>query len=382
MIDRHYTPTEWALRMVLVAKVERPLVVADWSCGEGALLRAADEFWGLPSVTYVGLDSDEATIRGIGPRDGFTLGCLDVLDSVARSQSAVWAAGREADLILLNPPFSYRGAGKRRVESKVGGLKLEYGGSPAGCFLALAVMEGEPGSVVVAVVPRNFLFADKDGQLLRYLQRECHFEVVEDMPRGVFAGVSADAVLVRFRVAPRTTLPSGWGRDLTQEEPLRGISVVRGRIPVHRLEGLQTSREGVPFCHTTDLQSGQVVPRSARVPESFSLPFDAVLLPRVGLPTADKVVVAKAGSVALSDCVMAVSRAGMPVNVLAAFIIERIESLRTAYLGSCARYITVGALAQFIARLGPDARTLGREPRVAGALVSEASSVGAGSERA
>ncbi|GAC1393243.1 MAG: hypothetical protein NVS3B10_00390 [Polyangiales bacterium] len=94
-LDFFETPA-WCVRAILPHLPARPWRVLDAGCGTGAIAREAARYW--PDAAVVGVEIDpgrasEALVR-VGPR-------LRVLN-----MDFLRAATLEADLVVMNPPFS------------------------------------------------------------------------------------------------------------------------------------------------------------------------------------------------------------------------------------------------------------------------------------
>ena len=113
---------------------------------------------------------------------------------------------------------------------------------------------------------------------------------------------------------------------------------------------------GVPLVHSDGLQKGLIRPPARFVDTAKSLvKGPAVLLPRVGLPRADKIAVLseEAGPTALSDCVIALGCESLADgDRVRDVLVEEWDAVRAAYVGSCAPYITIARLRTLLGKLG------------------------------
>src|SRR5262245_55862582 len=138
--------------MVKSASLSRPNLVADFAAGDGALLQAARSRW--PKVPLFASDIDSAAISGVErslPR--CRVAVRDFLTDVPgqRSDDLVGAC----DLILLNPPFSYRGGSKYDVTLS----DTRYFGSKALAFTARALRYLKSGGELISILPASVLIS-------------------------------------------------------------------------------------------------------------------------------------------------------------------------------------------------------------------------------
>lgn len=348
--DAFYTPAE-ICRDVANSLLQRCLTsrprVVDFAAGRGALLQAVQDR--LPDGEYVATDIDEAAVRYLRrTHPGWRVGRCDFLNP--GSVRASVHAGSLYDAVVLNPPFSARGA--QTVEATVDGEVIRC--SPSMAFVLNGLAQLGPGGVLVAVLPAGCLTAVKDGHAREVLSSGYLVEVVSKYDRNAFAGAFARTILVRIRRRARKRTmgmsgPScGVGQTLTALGDTIPIGLRRGWIQMHEPPPM---RAGIPLLHTTGLGGGEVKAHSHRAsPSRGQVTGPMVLIPRVGLPRIDKIVVANFGSpVALSDCLFAVLvDSDQSATEVGRRLTEQWASLRTLYGGSCARYITKDSLATFL----------------------------------
>jgi hypothetical protein len=113
----------------------------------------------------------------------------------------------------------------------------------------------------------------------------------------------------------------------------------------------------VPLVHTTELRDGRVHTTSRYVAPLPRLTTrgPAVLLPRVGAPRQQKIaILPPSAEVALSDCVIALccATAHDAEDVAALLRGDRWADVASLYGGTCARYIRVAVLQEWLTANG------------------------------
>lgn len=352
-LDSHYTPDWLADLMVANIDGDVPQVVADFAAGGGSLLRAAERRFGDKS-TYVATDSDVkavAKLRTAHPR--WLIGRLDMFAGNSRRSSPIWN-GRDLhiEVALLNPPFSYRGGRYRKVLHH----GREFRATPAVAFVALALERLQKGSQVLALLPLNALQGQRDHELMSIWRSQHKVDELADFDRTVFDGAFARTILVHITKGEGQGLNLVSGRGKRPRPAPSGcvcVDLVRGRVAVHTVER-RTGNNVQPYIHTTNLHGRMVTPQSHRLADGLATPGSFICLPRVGKPLNDKIArYEDSAEPVLSDCVFAVRP--LAVGALGALdesVQRHFEELRDAYGGSCAPYLTVSRLADFLTDLG------------------------------
>jgi hypothetical protein len=345
--DAYYTPDYIASEMIAIASVD-PRTVMDAAVGDGALLRAASRRW--PSARFIGLDVDQRQLRRTKARHPqWSLGRLDMFSDRSRAASTVWQSSRNSvDLIVLNPPFSYRGGYSTPVVLGDSQFSL----TPASAFVALSLSRLSPDGEVLALMPAGVLELERDAAFWASVSAQWDVDVRGNFSRNAFQGTRTKSVLVS--VAPKSGPSLGQVVDFARE-PHSCVELVRGRVPVHALAECPPGPTAAPFVHTRDLAT-LAEAATTRVHTSASLatvgPF--LTLPRVGRVRPDHVKVVHAPrEVVLSDCVFALRGASLTdLEALRLVVSSHIVDLQKEYVGGCAPYLTVRRLLAFLARHG------------------------------
>ena len=128
-----------------------PKIIADFAAGDGALLTAACAVW--PKAKAFALDIDNLALRRLRYRNpSWSIGRCDFLSEDSRGKSIpLQAVKGNTDVILLNPPFSCRGAS--RFKLKLNGRELCC--SKAMAFVLLATEYLAVDGQIVAILPES-----------------------------------------------------------------------------------------------------------------------------------------------------------------------------------------------------------------------------------
>jgi predicted RNA methylase len=325
-------------------------VVADFAAGDGALLRAAAERW--PKASLVATDIDPRVVRSLrASNPDWRVGRVDFLKEQSRARSALVRSmmGR-VDLALLNPPFSCRGGTRVTVRS---------GGDLATCSVAMAfVIQGlnylSTRGELRAVLPASVLFSQKDANARRLIRAQADLVTLAEYGRDTFERCYPSTVLVCAKKTGEVLQPKFPAPEsIPSPAPLGQIELIRGSIPMHEVRASR-ARDAIPLVHTTDLGYRTVRPRLRVRRRGRSVSGPAVLMPRVGMPSVEKVGLHVSRSeVLLSDCVFAL-RCGSQRQAMLVRSAIRMEwgKFRDIYRGTCAPYTTLGRLAEALRRIG------------------------------
>jgi hypothetical protein len=322
-------------------------VIADLAAGNGALLQEAEAVFG-GSAKYLAVDSDPSAVANLERRHPSWITRLaDVL-----SAEFVEIQARElpkVDLLLLNPPFSYRGAGGVKVDTD----QICGRFSPAMAFLLQSVRLLRDTGQCLAILPENSLASERDAAAVEYLRGTWGLRVLDQLPFRSFPKVHARTAVVDI----------GGGAPGSEKEPnpVRSsrpgdgpdLLVVRGTVPMHRVDLVAAG--SVEFLHSTGLTGATAVPMRLQIADHVGRTVDGpfVALPRVGALTIEKICVYEAeGTVTLSDCVYALKPSPDSIAALRDTLVGEYDRLAERYQGSCARYLTVARLSDLLTSLG------------------------------
>jgi predicted RNA methylase len=346
-LDAYFTPSDLA-EVVVSALPDDVCDVADFNAGEGALLRAV--LRRFPNARVGATDVDPGKVRDLRRANpAWSVGCLDALSSRSRSASPVWRAlVGVLDAVVLNPPFSYRGG--RRAHVRVEGQVFQV--SPAMAHMLVGLSALRPGGVLVGIMPRGSFSSQRDANAWRHVRSFCRVEQISEVPATAFQRAVASTRVVR--------LVRGAGMQAVEEQrPLADTdliessvaSLVRGRVQVHRVDPAATT--GAPFVHTTNLRAGGVSGPLRYANANLASCGPLIILPRIGFPSLEKVVLLESGHWVLSDCLFGIRpEGGLESDQLLDVVRGVLPAIRSAYGGSCAPYLTLDSLISVLAAAG------------------------------
>ena len=333
--------------MGLTKKRCRAITVADFACGEGSLLFAAERRWPLASV--IANDISERAIASVRKaRPHWQSARADFLNPRSVRASALRHYLGGVDLILLNPPFSRRD--KRTYKVLFGGEELQA--SIALAFVVNSLPFLRPSGAILAVLPDGCLVGKHDEPVWKALRSQFKVEVIRDNSRSAFHGVSARTCLVRMTKLGKQAMPSH-GTAVQG-----GPQILRGRIQMHARK-VVSAILGQPLVHTSHLLDGIVVNSDESV-EGPVITGPALLFPRVGFITPSKLcVLGTDHRVTLSDCVLAVAcKSETEVNSLRQKVLAAWPTFASAYRGTGAPYITLERAATVLSGIVEDRQSV------------------------
>ena len=346
MSDPIYTPPQIAKAMAHAIARESPSVIVDIAVGGGELLRAAETRW--PKSRFYGLDVDAAAIRRLRRRHvswNLQKGDLLALPFLRRALP-------KADVILLNPPFSCRGAS--RTAAEIDGQSFRVSLALACLIRALAALKRD--GEIAALMPAGSLHSEKDNAAWIKIRTCWEVIVVRECDRNTFQSFYPSTVLLHLqrRSAPVPTQGGG----VVQSSNKQAI-LMRGKVQMHTV-GREPSAS-VPLLHTTDLLTLQGYTPEVRVKLGHGMiQGSCILLPRVGSPDLRKFVQAEFSSpIRLSDCLFAL-RSATPKQTGALYeeLKARWSDVANLYVGTGAKFITKQRLAKLLQELEYDTVTV------------------------
>lgn len=333
-----------------------PSIVADFACGEGALLVAAAERW--PDVEIVAVDVDPNAITAVKTRiDSVTSIELDFLSSGDPKLDQLQSKySQKISLVLLNPPFSCRGASRLPVVWR----DCTFTASKALAFVIRSLDFLSDDGNLVALLPASCLSSQKDKSALAILKRYYHVRVLSKLSPYVFRGCTVAVDVVVF--SKNSNLHDQSRNQIADRvgfsdcrRPILDVEILRGSFPNPAKAKDQSG--DLPLIHTTSLHNFQVV-SSRKVTTSRSKIFGpALLLPRVGRFRADKLCLYYGNRMSvISDCIIALTCDDISVlSEVRDRIINHIDVFCRLYSGTCAPYITVDKVQSFLAVVGVNA---------------------------
>lgn len=351
-VDAYYTPKQLAKE--LIDRVTLSLVdsVADFSVGGGELLKTACEVW--PDATYLATDISRSSIRSIERTHPDWLSYeLDFLSyaGVVNSEMELSRFYNGISLILLNPPFSSRGFQRLAVQLDGKDLKASCGLAFVITALKFLRIDGQ----LLAILPSGTLTSEKDRQTWEHLNEHYNIRHIGTNGNSTFADCTPETVVLRFskRAKPKIT-PKAKGSASATTSTRRPVlvSVLRGNL---QISNVSDHPGKTLLIHSTNLKSNKILidPHPTRVASTRSFAGPAILIPRVGKPSREKIVLyTGSNKIALSDCVFAI-RCSDKQAASAAYlkIIASWDLLKASYVGTCAKYLTLHRLIAFLESL-------------------------------
>lgn len=340
VFDFYPTPATIARRVAAASSISLPKLVADFSAGDGSLLRAASDRW--PSAVIIATDIQSKLVRQIKAANPTWIAgtCDFLLERSVRSCKSL--AGRQGavDLVLLNPPFSMRGQAVARNSRPVPSIALR--------FLLRATAYASPHAEICAILPISSLYGEKDRSARLRLERDWSIHLVEKLPRGSFPGCFAEAAIVRLS----RKLSEGEERSTETPTLFSHATITRGRVHVHTVKPKRGGPR-VEFIHSTNLTNSRVSRSGLHVDPVQVITGPAILIHRVGRPSKSKVCMLEAGRrVQLSDCVIAIQAQDREeIESIFEALMEHYATLKSAYIGTGAPFITVSRLNNLLSTL-------------------------------
>lgn len=340
MTDEFYTSPELADTLLSSALRSKPTLVADFACGEGSLLLAAERRW--PDARMLANDISRAAITKVKKlRPDWQYSCADFLNPLSVRASALRHHVGKVDLVVINPPFSRRD----RKAYSVDFSGEWFSATIATAFLVNCVRYLSSDGALLAVLPDGCLISRQDRAVWEALRRTFKIEVIRDNSRSAFAQVRARTCLVRL------TRDVGESSHISVDIMQDAVSVIRGSCQMHALNRT-SGLAAATLVHSTHLKGGRVVDSAEKV-DGKSIEGPALLFPRVGLVTPEKLCVLEGGRrVVLSDCVLAVRcRSVSAARTMRTQILDEWPIFAACFRGTGAPYITVESASNVLSRI-------------------------------
>ena len=351
MSDDIYTPDALARVLLELSRQQEPRHIADFSVGAGSLLSAAKELW--PKAKLYGVDLNPGALQEAKN----LLSELEIFDADFLSEECLQKTSAligAMDLIVLNPPFTCRGAAYELTDFEGSAVKS----SKAMAFLLRSCLFLAPRGEILAIVPRSCLFSLKDEKARRAI---CGSHLLEDLgayQSPGFRKASVSVHLIRVtRLTHRPALTVDVQSHVNRIIPKHGYSIVFMRGS-HAVSCGTTNSKGPSLIHTTELFNFEIsLSRRRAVHLTKQVSGRSLMLPRVGRPSLEKIAFGHfANPVVPSDCIICVKTVP-PGNEqdLQSQIKVFWPLLRDSYSGTCAPYLTLEGFRAFAIRIGFEA---------------------------
>jgi len=352
MKDDYYTPAALARDLIALSQQKRPARIADFSLGCGSLLAAAQTMW--PNAKLYGVDLDPAAIseaQNLLPNlKAFKSDFLS--DEVLAKTKKLYGS---IDLIVLNPPFTCRGASFETTVFEGSSVKC----SKAMAFILQSCRYMKSSGELLAIIPRSCLFSQKDRDARDAISKSHALEDLGTYQSPGFQRASVSVHLIRITKAPsKETEPKSFRSNVEKINPSHDYNLLfmRGNHPVSK--GIVNAC-GPSLIHTTDLFNSEIsISRRRAVSHTRMVSGPVLMLPRVARPNLGKIAVGTfVKPVVPSDCIICVKTdpLGYEVHLQEQFKVFW-SVLKNSYSGTCASYLTMEAFEHFASTLGFKAR--------------------------
>ena len=250
-MDAHYTPSTVANLLVRAARDAQPRLIADLAAGNGDLLFEAERIW--PRAAFVATDIDPVAVRRLARlRPSWTVGRCDLRSARSRAAChAIRALSNPASLMLLNPPFTCRGATRYIIPTPQGPLRA----STAMSFLLLAAQYVADTGQILSVLPANCPQSEKDQAAWMHVQARYDVHILDNCATGTFPGSTATTVLVRLAPTINRTSCHQLAKKTRPPSSDFRVAIIRGTCPIHRHT---PQHHKPPLVHYTDIRNGVV----------------------------------------------------------------------------------------------------------------------------
>lgn len=355
-MDKFYSPNWLARELCEPFIFSDNVSVFDPTMGAGALLHAAQSTAPASRLMLSGCDTDANMVHRIGTAEPeWLVGRSDIYSASSRRSSPVWRAAKSGvDVIVMNPPFSYRGRQKKYVTFR----DSTYAATPAVAALAIVLDQLSIAQGVGIILPEGSFYGQTDESIWSAIRSRFDVTIIRKLPRGSFPDAKASSILLSISARkgcgeslPSTVHIDRRTVDQSSTAACRCVEVVRGRV--HNSRGDSYGKEGVTFVHTSDLRDGHVTgPRRYRA-SSLATTGPLLLIPRVGRFYEDKLAISDAKSLVLSDCVFALRAPSHDqLERLRTALLHPSTGLQNTYVGTGAPHVTLKSIMSTISLLG------------------------------
>lgn len=341
MFDKYYTDARLASILVnIVPKSFKPAVVADFSCGEGSLLKAAKRKW--EDLEIIANDYCPDTVSELKSHN-WAIYNLDFLKKEQVNNSEISNYFQKIDLVLLNPPFNQDDV---RLLHWDNCSEIIQSSIPLS-FVYYSMLFLKENGYLVAILPNGCLTSDRDKLAFKFLSKNYTLEIVNKNCDSSFRNANPRVSIVKIK----NTKPDTLGfPNINESIKTSRLDIVRGNIQMHRVKSNKKSEDYYPLVHTTNLKEGQVeVDNKIIISSNNIIRGPAILLPRVGNFNQDKICYLPMHSeVAVSDCIFAIICDNeFHAEEIRTLLLETWVSFKEIYSGTGALYTTLSKLKIF-----------------------------------
>lgn len=341
-LDRYYTPSHVARSVIEAAGFSNARRCLDSACGDGRLLKAAQQM--MPRIRCYGVDNDLQTIARLRLRNpDWILSKGDALSTSTWDRVRAAKESIDCDLALLNPPFSMQ----TQKGIYVNLVDFEGRCSTAMAHILMVASRTRP-AVCAAIVPESLMYSDLDAKARNWLA--CHYSIrnIAEVTNTTFSGARANAAIITLKKKQESTF-FAHSDDFCSRQQISGI--IRGGLPLFQAV---MHNKGIPLIHSTNLDA---LANNAHVDLCRVQPLSrgivcghVILLPRVGVPRPIQIkAIYLREKIQLSDCVIALTFTSHSKAVKAEGLLHsKWSGLVGLYRGTGARYITLQRLTEWL----------------------------------
>lgn len=350
MKDSFYTPDYLAKLLVNYAKNTTVKSVVDFCVGEGELLKAAFQKW--PDSDLYGTDISIEIINKLNKEHpDWKIEYCDFVDENSRNQCSVLK--KQFDIILLNPPFTCKGA---TISTVVFDNKI-FKMSTAMSFFVTSLTYLKTGGEIYAILPQSVAYSEKDSIIWQYLSDFYSLRILEERHNKDFRQCTPNTILVNL-IKKKNKAPIILKTDtynLTQFLP-NPVRIIRGSISMHLKEKYAYGEMKLPLIHTTNLQNHSISNITYFIRSEHSVvKGPALLIPRVGNYSQHKITMINTGEkYSISDCIIALEYKDInECCKLFDYIINNWPTFVQIYKGTGAKYTTIKRIHDFFGFIQP-----------------------------
>jgi predicted RNA methylase len=341
MVDQFFTPFNIASDLLKELVVSKPKIVADFSIGDGNLINA------LPNNPdlIIGLDLDKKIINRLRYKNPtWKLSTGNFINPSPKTAKWLSQWKRKVDLVILNPPFSFRGGSK---------IHIDFMGSKIKCRTSLAfIMKSleyiSDNGMLIAILPLSFAKSETDTHVRNIIIENWNIDYGFRFHRNTFSNCFPNSILATFSRRENTSRKMEKNISITNKFVEQHVEIIRGSVRMH-----ETTDNGIyKVIHTTNLQDGCFFRKGLKVSNKPSRLVIGTFLciPRVGLPKVSKLAIVNLKTPhILSDCVIGL-KANNEFDLLKIkeLIILHWSCFSKFYESTCAPYITVNQVCEFL----------------------------------
>lgn len=316
-----------------------PRIIADFSSGDGALLIEAKSKW--PNAHIVANDICQFSLRIV--RDKIhnpQLYCIDFFDHLEHTLNSTLSALRnKCDIILSNPPYSYRGITKFEDFDS----KTNFQCPKSLIFILHSIKYLKKNGQLIALLPHGALHGTRSFEAIQYLKHYCNISEHTIYNEKTFKKCSATTQLVSI-----TKRNVNHTFEIKKNTFTNTLSIQRGNTtPNHK-----NKSNGFNLIHSTSLKENGIVPEKNKFGDekSKTIASPSIIIQRVGKIKKHKIgLYSGKDTVSISDCILAIPvKTTKDGNIIIEKIHNNWDEFVNLYTGTCAKHISIQKLHDFI----------------------------------